>query len=955
MSGHGPETGPGGEAATSGWAFSRRRLLAAGLAATAGAAVGGLADVAPDAAGAAAGAPPGGAPGPPTSLQAGDLAEAVGLDADAVRFSWRVSDTRRSAVQSAYRVVVRRIPSGDAGGPRSGRAVTVWDSGEVASSQQTLVPYRGPRLDADAAYHWTVRTWDGDGRAGPFAAPATFTTCLAPSDWQANWITRPADPKVRPDIYTYLRREVELAPGPVARATVYVSGDQQYELYVNGVRTGKGQAYSFPDSQYFESLDVTPLLRAGAPNALAAITYWDGPTKGHPAGTPGFILQLSVLHRDGTRETAATDGAWRVLPGAWLPGTQRDLEGDLVDFTENIDGPAIPVGWQLPGFVDGGWAPATVLGPAGVAPWRRLVPVATRIVEEPVVAKTLQTLPGGAVVADFGKVYAARPTVAFHKGQSGRLVKMRAGYLLDDAAQAQAIGGVPGEVSTLHGTQHTNMRYSYVQRGGTETFVPFDYLGFRYFQVDDPGEALADGDVVALARHSDLPQDQVADFRSSEPVLADIFELARHSALYTAQEQYIDTPTREKGPWLWDGFNESVAAMAAYGERNLTAKSLREFAQSQSRFWPNGAVNKIYPTGLGALDINEYTEIYPEWVWQYWLHTGDHEMLSELYPVLRRLAGYIEQAVDRRSGLVTSLPATNVYYSFPVVTRLNVLGVNVLRRVGDVGALVGAPGAEVRALRRGADDLTAAIERRLVRADGLYADGLDPSGRQIAQSSQDTNACAVVYRVAPERRWPAIAAYLADLGMQAPPRTAAEVIEAMAMGGDDLAMVRTLADAGIDGWARILALGGTFTWEVWQPSDIAGDSMSHGWGANILVAEQRWLLGVRDPEPGFSSVTVSPPGSALQWAAGTVPTPRGPLAVQWRRPSGADRAFTLELSVPPNAAAIVTLPAVGVHRIAESDRPLDRAPGVRVVGTGDGRATLAVAAGRYRFRSTLTN
>lgn len=954
MSGQRPGTGPKGERATSEWAFSRRRLLATGLVASAGAAIGALADVPPDQAEAAAGSAPGGAPGPPTSLRAGDLVEAIGLDAGAVRFSWRVADTRRSAVQSAYQVVVRRIPPEGAGGSQADRSVTVWDSGRVASSQQNLVPYRGPRLDADTAYHWTVRTWDGSGQAGPFAGPATFTTCLRPSDWRAKWITRPADPKVRPDIYTYLRREVELAPGPVARASVYVSGDQQYELYVNGVHAGKGQAYSFPDSQYFESLDVTPLLRAGAPNALAAITYWDGPTKGHPAGTPGFILQLSVLHQGGTRETVTTDSTWRVLQGAWLPGTQRDLEGDLVDFTENIDGPAIPVGWQLPGFDDAGWAPATVLGPHGVAPWSHLVPVATRIVQEPVTAKTLRTLPGGAVVADFGKVYAARPTVAFHHGQAGRLVKMRAGYLLDDAAQAQAIGGVPGEVSTLHGTQHTNMRYSYIQRGGTETFVPFDYLGFRYFQIDDPGEVLANGDVVALARHGDLPQDQVAAFRSSEPVLADIFELARHSALYTAQEQYIDTPTREKGPWLWDGFNESVTAMAAYGDRNLTAKSLREFAQSQARFWPNGAVNKIYPTGLGALDINEYTEIYPEWVWQYWLHTGDHEMLSELYPVLRRLAGYVERAVDRRTGLVTSLPSTNIYYLYPVVTRLNILGVNVLRRVAEVGALVGAPAAEVRGLRRGADDLATSIDHRLVRSDGLYADGLDPSGRQVPQASQDTNACAVIYRVAPESRWRALGSYMASLGMQAQPRTAAEVVEALAMSGHDRAMVRILGDARIDGWARILALGGTFTWEVWRPSDIAGDSMSHGWGANVLVAEQRWLLGVRDPQPGFSSVTVSPPESALQWAAGTVPTPRGPLAVRWRRPSGADRAFTLEVGVPPNATATVSLPAAGVHRLTESDLPLDRAPGVRVVGTGGGRATLAVGAGHYRFRSTPT-
>ena len=69
------------------------------------------------------------------------------------------------------------------------------------------------------------------------------------------------------------------------------------------------------------------------------------------------------------------------------------------------------------------------------------------------------------------------PVVAFRGGTSGHVVKMHAGYLLDP----------DGQVSTTHGTQHTDMSYSYIERGGTETFHPFDYLGWRYLQIDDPG------------------------------------------------------------------------------------------------------------------------------------------------------------------------------------------------------------------------------------------------------------------------------------------------------------------------------------------------------------------------------------------------------------------------------------------------------------------------------------
>src|SRR5207245_1209793 len=94
------------------------------------------------------------------------------------------------------------------------------------------------------------------------------------------------------------------------------------------------------------------------------------------------------------------------------------------------------------------------------------------------------TRPGGSVVADFGRVVAAVPTVAFRAGVPGRVVAMRAGYLLDQGPP------VPGQVSSTQGTQHTDMSYAYVERLGAQTFHPFDYLGFRYFEIDNAGEPI---------------------------------------------------------------------------------------------------------------------------------------------------------------------------------------------------------------------------------------------------------------------------------------------------------------------------------------------------------------------------------------------------------------------------------------------------------------------------------
>ena len=308
--------------------------------------------------------------GSPQALTVNGLSTPIGLSSTDIQFGWHVNDPRRGAVQAAYRIVVSRVALADPAGTSP-----VWDTGRVASTDQAFVPYAGPALAPDAVYEWTVQTWAATGGPGPFAPPARFETGLGDQDWHAQWIRRATNDTVEYNQYTYARKEFTLRASPIVRARVYVSADQQYELSVNGVRAGKGQAYSYPDSQYYETLDVTRRLRVGAPNAIGILYNWDGATKGHPAGTPGVIAQLSVLHRDGTSELITTDGTWRVLKGNWGLGKQRDEEGDQVDYTENIDGTREPVGWDRPGYHDAAWAPATVLGSAGVAPWTHLISV----------------------------------------------------------------------------------------------------------------------------------------------------------------------------------------------------------------------------------------------------------------------------------------------------------------------------------------------------------------------------------------------------------------------------------------------------------------------------------------------------------------------------------------------------------------------------------------------------
>jgi alpha-L-rhamnosidase len=239
-----------------------------------------------------------------------------------------------------------------------------------------------------------------------------------------------------------IRKEVTVGASPVVRARVYAAASQQYEMRVNAVRAAHGPSFSYPDEQYYETTDVTGMVRAGAPNVFAFVTHWSTGGQGRPDSTEAFIAHITVDHADGTREVIVTDGSWRASTGPWVAGTPRNGEGDLV---EHIDERLDPVGWDGPRFDDHTWPTAVDLGTHPWPPFTHLVAARTHVVETARRPVTLKRLDAAAYVADFGQITAATPVVDIRRGVAGSAVRLVAGDLLD----------ANGHVSTTRGTQST--------------------------------------------------------------------------------------------------------------------------------------------------------------------------------------------------------------------------------------------------------------------------------------------------------------------------------------------------------------------------------------------------------------------------------------------------------------------------------------------------------------------
>ncbi|HXM53931.1 MAG TPA: alpha-L-rhamnosidase C-terminal domain-containing protein, partial [Candidatus Dormibacteraeota bacterium] len=324
----------------------------------------------------------------------------------------------------------------------------------------------------------------------------------------------------------------------------------------------------------------------------------------------------------------------------------------------------------------------------------------------------------------------------------------------------------------------------------------------------------------------------------------------------------------------------------------------------------------------------DFTELFCGWAWDYFLESGDRRTLELAHPAMVAICGYLARHRDPRTGLVTDLtggsgpyrggivdwpPSMRHGYDMAVAARttVNVLAVDAMRKTTLAAAALGRPAPGLRAA---AADLARAIDARLRREDGIYVDGLHAGGRRSEGTSQIANAYPLAYGLVHPAARGRVGRHVADLGMRMGPMTAGRLLDALHACGRIDQLLARLTDRVGPGWANVLARGGTCTWESWDAPE-TGTSLSHGWGADVLVAIQRHVLGVTVTRPGGARVAIRPGFTAVPAAAGTVPTQRGTVAVEWEPARGGVR---LRVAAPAGVEAALCL--------SEGPRRLDPGP-----------------------------
>ncbi|RPI23607.1 MAG: hypothetical protein EHM61_19320 [Acidobacteria bacterium] len=843
----------------------------------------------------------------PQQLAINDRTNPIGVGTPRPLFSWLPQDSRPGEAQSAYEI---RVASSE----DRLKKPDLWTSGKIPSSRLAGIRYDGQPLRSRQTCFWQVRTWNSRDEAGPWSAIFRFEMgLLANEDWTASWIW--PDNQDESEDYVYFRKAVRLPEKKILRARAYVSAAHRQEFFVNGSLVGKGPNFAYPEYQYYQTFDLSPFLRPDAEIAFGFLCHWYGSGQGRPYGRWGLLFQAAIDFTDGTSLVVSTDNSWKVRPGEWeVPQgkiSRKNFRNGEGIPAESIDGRRHPVGWNLPKYDDSSWETAREIGRHPTSPWTGpLIAQETSLDEYEIAPANVTRIGPGHVVADFGKVYSGMPSIGFKDGQPGQTVKIKVDY------RTKPDGTLEGYA------QDTRMDYRYALRGGAESFRPYWYLGFRYLEIEDAPPAFDGTSIRMIVRHNRVDR-SASSFECSDATLNRTWELIKRSLMLGSHEQFVDTPTREQGQFTYDAYQISIGCMKTFAERLLSRQGLREFAQSQSKFHQDtGKVNAVYPNGDGKRDIPDWTQSFAFWAWEYYLETGDQELMREVFDPLVKVGEYVKRTESKTTGLVDlgndpgyggGINDWPERYGYDMGTsQRTIMSINAWLDYTDIARLARELNVEPVAARfeKYAADIKAAIESRLWDdTQQAYIDGLNADGSKSRHASQQANAMMLAHGLAAAERREGARAAVKRGGHTTGPILARYLVQAYGDNDQDESLMEWLLNPKGRNFAYTLNDGGTFTYEHWlgrnSRPDGRGASESHAYGANAgVLALQEYILGVRIMSPQAARLRIRPHVAGLAFARGQIPTQSGRVSVDWE----AGKAFRMKLTLPCNTRADVYVP-----------------------------------------------
>lgn len=850
----------------------------------------------------------------PVDLRCEFRREPLGVDDEQPRLSWALDAVgdAKNLKQTTYRILVAsskdllRRDRGDC-----------WDSGRVASAEQTNIPYGGRHLQPGRAYFWKVEVASNRGDS-TWSKVATWETGLGKS-WKARWIddgrenpTKPED-AYKDDPAPIFRKEFRVDK-PIKRARLYITGLGYYEPSLNGKRIGDHVLdpgwTRFDKRTFYSVFDVEKhlirgencigvMLGSGWYNPLPLRLFGAFDLREHlPTGRPRLIAELHLEYRDGSRETISTDRTWRVGRGPILRNN--------IYLGEVYDARLEQSGWDRAGFDDGEWKPATLakskLGPLVTQPQP---PV--RITKKWKAVKVSQPK-RRTYIYDLGANFSGWVRLDLNLPR-GTTLKMRYGELLYPDGRLNPMTSVAGQIKgfkentkeSVGGPGAPEIAWqgdTFIAKGGPESYTPrFTWHGFRYVEIEGLPTPLPLSAVTGMRLNSDV--EDAGDFECSNPMLNQIQAICERTFKSNIFSVQSDCPHRERLGYGGDIVATSQALMGNFDMATFYEKTVRDWTDSARA---DGMFTDTAPfIGIQYCGVI-WAMAHPHLIEDLYRYYGGRRLTVQEYANARRWLALVEAKYP--DGIITeglsdheSLVETP---SPDLVTPMYFESVKLLA-------------AQAKRLGRKAD--VAHLEELGQKIRSAYASKfIDTETGKVGLGSQAAQAFALHTGIAPEPARSKVLEFLiADVEAKKGHLTTGIlgtkfVLDVLSREGHADVAYRIVTQPDFPGWGWMLKNGATTLWEHWEYSDNTF-SHNHPMFGSVSQWMMQWLGGIQ-PAPestGFDRVTIQPQYlDDLTWVKSSYRSVRGKIVSNWTRmPNG---QVVVEVVIPPNVDAEVFLP-----------------------------------------------
>ncbi|MBM2620304.1 family 78 glycoside hydrolase catalytic domain [Actinoplanes sp. LDG1-06] len=714
-----------------------------------------------------------------------------------------------------------------------------------------------------------------------------------------------------PSFTPYVSKGFDLAK-PVARARLFATALGLHETFLNGARvTDERLAPGWTDYTkrlQYRVYDVTAKLRTGG-NTLGALVGngWYSGSLGFAGsqryGTqPWYSARLSVEFTDGTRTDVRTDGSWTSAPSTVVADDLYHGEDQDARITSTAGTPV---------------AVRTAAQPTLVA---QVDPGVT--VQQEFTPKAITQPKPGAWIVDLGQNFAGWNRLKA-TGPAGTKVTLRHGEILNADGTLYT--------TNLRAAQATDT-FTLAGTGATEVFEPnFTVHGYRYVEITGyPGTVTADS-LTGRAAWTDGAG--TGTFTTSDPMINQV----QHNILWGARSNLLSIPTDcpQRDERLgWTGDIASFAATSTFGfdTHGLLAKFADDMVDAQRS---DGAFTDVAPAvidGAGKAGWADAGVIVPYTIWQRY---GDLAPADKHFAAMAKYVDYLRSTAG--ADLVRNHETFGDWLNVDDNTPNDVSSTAFFgwsaRLVSRMAAATGRT-AEAASYGTLADQIAAAFTNRFVAADGT-----------VGNNSQTGYVLALAFGMVPAARQQAVADKLAAkvdarnghlsvgfMGVE-------NLLPVLADHGHADTAYRILQQPDYPGWGYMNSRGATTIWERWDGIRVDGSLQDPGMNSFNhygLGSVGDWLYravgGVAPASPGYRQALIAPrPGGSLTAASSSLSSPYGVTSSSWTRNGS---KLTLEVVVPPNATALVKVPAATGATVNAPPEAVPQGPGSYSLGSG---------------------